>query len=166
MDFNDAFAATMRREGGYVLHTVPGDTGGQTYAGIARNKNPQWRGWAAVDRGETPQTFMVRDFYLADYWTPVGGSQLRYDIAASVYDFAVNAGVSVAVKLAQITARVAPDGEMGPVTAAALNLMSANSFQLGYFAAKVQRYHDIVRRNPSQLKFLLGWIARSLDGLK
>ena len=42
----------MKDEGGYVLHEVPGDTGGMTYAGIARNKNPQWNGWALVDKKE------------------------------------------------------------------------------------------------------------------
>ncbi len=36
--FEPAFELMIRDEGGYVLHEVPGDTGGMTYAGIARNK--------------------------------------------------------------------------------------------------------------------------------
>ena len=45
-DFLPAYEAMIRNEGGYVLHDVPGDRGGMTYAGIARNMNPQWPGWA------------------------------------------------------------------------------------------------------------------------
>ena len=39
-DFLPAFEQMIRDEGGYTLHTIPGDRGGQTYAGIARNFNP------------------------------------------------------------------------------------------------------------------------------
>ena len=31
--FEPAFEQMIRDEGGYVLHEVPGDTGGMTYAG-------------------------------------------------------------------------------------------------------------------------------------
>jgi len=60
----------MQDEGGYVLHEVPGDTGGMTYAGIARNKNPQWPGWALVDKKEFggSLTPMVREFYRTEFW--------------------------------------------------------------------------------------------------
>lgn len=36
-DFAVAYERMIRNEGGYVLHQVAGDRGGQTYAGIARN---------------------------------------------------------------------------------------------------------------------------------
>ena len=35
--FEPAFELMIKDEGGYVLHDVEGDTGGMTYAGIARN---------------------------------------------------------------------------------------------------------------------------------
>jgi lysozyme family protein len=166
VSFDAAFSETMRREGGYVLHNVPGDTGGQTYAGIARNKNPQWTGWAHIDRGAIPPTAMVRDFYHANFWLPMGCDKMRSDIAASVFDFGVNTGTRVAVRLAQIVAGVEPDGVAGPVTIEALNRLSLNAFHLGYFAAKMERYAGIVRANRTQSKFLLGWLNRSLDALK
>jgi lysozyme family protein len=166
MSFDAAFSGTMRREGGYVLHTVPGDTGGQTYAGIARNKNPQWPGWAHVDRGTIPPTAMVRDFYYREFWLPMGCDKMRADIAASVFDFGVNAGQRVAVRLAQLVAGVEPDGVPGPVTVEALNKLTVNAFHLGYFAAKIERYVGIVNRDRSQAKFLLGWMNRSLGALK
>jgi lysozyme family protein len=166
VNFEAAFSETMRREGGYVLHTVPGDTGGQTYAGIARNKNPRWPGWAHIDRGDTPPTAMAREFYLENYWLPMGCDKLRADIAASVFDFGVNAGTGVAVRLAQLVAGVEPDGVVGPVTIDALNKLTMNGFHLKYFAAKMKRYAEIVSRAPSQAKFIAGWTNRSLDALK
>jgi lysozyme family protein len=169
VNFDQAFSDTMRREGGYKLHKVEGDTGGMTYAGIARNHNPQWPGWAYIDRNETPPTQMVRDFYFAGYWRPIRGDELRYDIAASIFDFAVNTSApgrpTVAVKLAQIVAGVEADGVIGPKTVAALNAMEPDKFAAAYFVAKVRRYADIVNRNRSQSKFLLGWLNRSLGAL-
>jgi hypothetical protein len=43
-DFAPAFEAMIKAEFGYLLHHVPGDRGGMTYAGIARNMNPSWHG--------------------------------------------------------------------------------------------------------------------------
>ena len=167
--FDVAFAATMKREGGYRLHTVAGDTGGMTYAGIARNPNPQWPGWAYLDRGETPPTAMVREFYRLGYWVPIRGDDLREDIAASIFDFAVNTSApgrpTVAVKLAQLVAGTEPDGAMGPKSVTALNALDPREFASRYFVAKMQRYADIVSRNRSQSKFLLGWLNRSLGAL-
>ena len=41
-DFLQACERMIVNEGGYVLHTVKNDRGGQTYAGIARNAWPKW----------------------------------------------------------------------------------------------------------------------------
>jgi lysozyme family protein len=169
MNFDDAFAATMRREGGYKLHQVAGDTGGMTYAGVARNKNPGWTGWAYIDRGETPPTTLVRQFYHQGYWQPIRADDLRYEIASSIFDFAVNTSAPgrpvVAVKLAQVVAGVEPDGVIGPKSVAALNAMPPDAFAAAYFVAKMQRYADICNRNPSQAKFLRGWLNRSLGAI-
>ena len=45
-EFEQAFEKMIRNEGGYLLHKVSGDRGGQTYAGIARNFYPDWDGWS------------------------------------------------------------------------------------------------------------------------
>ena len=49
-EFEQAFEKMIRNEGGYLLHKVSGDRGGQTYAGIARNFYPDWDGWDLIDR--------------------------------------------------------------------------------------------------------------------
>jgi lysozyme family protein len=166
-DFSGPYEAMIIAEGGYRLTDIKGDRGGQTYAGIARTRNPHWPGWAYIDRGETPPAALVRDFYRAEFWDRIRGDDIgSTEIAGMVFDFAVNAGVSVAVKLAQIVAGVTPDGKAGPKTAAALNNIDPQYFKTAYTLAKITRYVEIVGRDRSQGGFLLGWIRRALHGLK
>lgn len=167
-DFNPAFSKTMNNEGGYALTNVPGDNGGQTYAGISRVANSGWSGWAYVDRGETPPTQLVRDFYKANYWDRFQGDQVNSQaVAENIYDFAVNAGTAVAIKLAQTVVKVEADGVVGPTTLAALNAPDIDdAFGAFYAVAKLSRYAEICNRNRSQSKFLLGWVNRILKGLK
>lgn len=160
--FDPAFESMIRNEGGYKLHQVAGDRGGMTYAGISRVMNPQWPGWAFIDRGEIPPSQLVRDFYRAVYWEPIRGDDLPQDTARSIFDFAVNAGVRVAVKLAQIVAGTTPDGSFGPKTLAALQAIDPQHFKAAYALAKIARYRDIVARDKEQSKFMLGWINRTL----
>ena len=156
-------------EGGYVNHTVAGDRGGQTYAGISRVFHPSWDGWQWIDKGDTSSEALknlVRKFYKPKYWDPVGGDFLRHpEVAESIFDFAVNAGVRVACRLAQITANVKADGHIGPKSVKAINLIDPDIFITGYALAKVARYAGIVNRDRSQSKFLLGWINRTLRGV-
>lgn len=159
----------MRREGGFKLHEVKNDRGGMTYAGIARKFNCDWPGWIVIDRGETPPTELVREFYRQGYWEPIRGDELEFGIAADIFDFAVNTSAprrpTLAVKLAQIVAGAHPDGVIGPKTVAALNAMGEQAFRQLYFIAKIKRYAEIANKDRTQRDFLLGWVNRSLGAL-
>lgn len=166
-DFLPAFEQMIRDEGGYTLHTIPGDRGGQTYAGIARNFNPDWPGWEFVDRRETPPTSMVRNWYHTNYWIPISGDNIvSQEIASSIFNFAVNSSApgrpTVAVKLAQLVVGATPDGSVGQRTLQALNAYDPEKFVMAYALAKIARYRDIVTRDKTQAAFLLGWINRTL----
>ena len=164
-DFAPAYEAMIRNEGGYVLHDVPGDRGGQTYAGIARNMNPRWPGWALIDCGQDVPAQLVREFYKQNFWDPIQGDRITSQvIAQTIFDFHVNAG-AVARKLAQLVVGATPDGAIGDKTLAALNAYDEDRFVMAYALAKIARYRDIVSRDRSQLKFLLGWINRTLQGV-
>jgi lysozyme family protein len=165
-DFLPAYEAMIRNEGGYVLHNVPGDRGGMTYAGIARNMNPTWAGWEIIDQGGTPPADMVRHFYRTRFWAPICGDELAHQtIAQCIFDFGVNTGVGVAAKLAQLVVGATPDGQIGPRTVVALNAYDPDRFVMAYALAKIARYRDIVSRDRTQQKFLLGWINRTLKGV-
>ena len=162
--FDEAYERMIRQEGGYKLTDIPGDRGGQTYAGISRKMSPDWIGWDDIDDHRTPATSLVRNFYRKRYWDAVRGDDLPATIAESMFNFGVNAGTKTAIKLAQIVAGVSPDGVIGPKTLAALAAMDAERFRILYALAKVKRYAEIVNRDRSQAKFLLGWINRTLEG--
>jgi lysozyme family protein len=163
-DFSPAFESMIRNEGGYRLHSVPGDRGGMTYAGIARNRWPRWAGWPDIDAGATPASTLVKDFYRAEFWNKVRGDEIESQaVARTIFDFAVNAGVGTAVKLAQLVVGQTPDGALGPKTLAALGAADPDRFVLSYALAKIARYRDIVTRDRSQQTFLLGWINRTLS---
>ena len=148
----------LESEGGYQLTTLVGDSGGQTYAGIARNPNPQWEGWELIDKGETPSKEMVRSFYKANFWDKVRGDELPAGIDYLVYDFAVNAGVGRAVKTLQSAVGTNPDGVIGPATIAAVK--SSTDLVEKFSNVKEAFYKGIVERKPDQARFIKGWLNR------
>lgn len=164
-EFLPAFEAMILNEGGYVLHEVTGDRGGQTYAGISRKNWPRWAGWQAIDAGSEPDAELVRAFYRSNFWAPLQLDQVQHQaVARTLFDFAVNAGTATAAKLAQLVVIVTPDGKIGPKTLQAINAADPEVFVLRYTLAKLVRYEQIVRRDRSQSKFLLGWLSRALKG--
>jgi lysozyme family protein len=167
-DFGPAFEKMIHDEGGYQLTTLAGDTGGQTYAGIARNPNPQWPGWQFIDRKDFGSaTPLVREFYKTTFWNRIRGDDIKEQaIAETIFNFAVNTGVGVAAKLAQVIVGVTPDGAIGAKTVERLNICTPEKFVPTYALAKIQRYADICNKNRTQSRFLLGWINRTLAGLK
>lgn len=168
-DFKMAFEKMIKNEGGYVLHKVKGDSGGLTYAGIARTYHPQWEGWQTIDSGKLQSeelVLQVKEFYRRHFWKSVQGEKIESQfIAELMFDFAVNAGVGTAAKLAQMTLGLTADGIIGSQTIEAINQVEIENFSLKYSLAKIGRYSKIVSRDRSQEKFLLGWINRTLGEL-
>jgi lysozyme family protein len=165
-DYLPAYERMIKDEGGYTLHKVEGDRGGQTYAGIARRFHPGWPGWGAIDAGGEPPAALVRDFYAVEFWDRIRGDSIRDQrIAETIFNFAVNADWRVAAKIAQAIVGVTPDGQIGEKTLAALNSVEPRFFEAAFALGKLKRYADIVNRDRSQGKFLLGWVNRTLRGL-
>lgn len=165
-DFVPAFEEMIKDEGGYQLTDIPGDNGGQTYAGIARRPNPDWGGWSYIDRKETPPASLVRDFYKARFWDDIQGDRLsNQKVAESIFNFYVNTG-KPAKTIAQLIVGATPDGVIGTMTVDKLNQVDPEKFVLMYTLGKIARYAEICNRNRDQSKFLLGWINRALKGAK
>jgi len=166
--FATAFEKMIENEGGYILHTVEGDSGGMTYAGIARNYHPSWEGWKLIDNNNMSSDLisMVEKFYLVNFWDRIKCSEIDSQIVAnSIFDFAVNAGTGIASKLAQIVVRSTPDGVIGPKTLEKINTIEESMFIPAFCIAKIARYANICNSNRSQSKFLLGWVNRALKGV-
>jgi len=168
-NFEPAFQKMIQNEGGFVLHEVKGDTGGMTYAGVARNSWKDWPGWKLIDRGDTDNpelTGMVRDFYKEHFWNPIRADGIdEQAVADTLFGFSVNAGRKTAVRIAQAVVGSIQDGAIGPKTIAAINDADVDLFLARYAIGRVARYAAICNKNRSQSKFLLGWVNRTLRTL-
>ena len=167
---------TLETEGGYV--NDPSDSGGETYCGIARNSNPNWKGWKIVDahkplkwnqkiqNSELEQ--LVIDVYDAKYYQPIKADKIDSDmIRTHLYDMGVNAGTGAAVKLLQKTINkvygvtIAVDGAIGNITLTYTNNKAKLNELVNEFINQRRIYYrNLVTVKPSNKKFLQGWLNR------
>ena len=164
-NFKHCFNKTMELEGGYVLHEVAGDIGGQTYAGIARKFNSGWEGWKHIDSGDMDAAkASVMKLYLDKYWKVCRIGEIDdLDKQETIYDCAVNMGPRRASSIAQACSGAKVDGWIGPKSIQAINSIDVELFVARYTIARIARRAEVVRANRSQSKFLLGWISRDLN---
>lgn len=159
-NWEHAFDTVIASEGGYKLTNIPGDLGGQTYAGIARVPNPDWEGWALIDKGETPPKEMVMRFYKTRIWDRIKGDDLPTGLDYLVYDFAVNAGPGQSAKLLQRAVGAKDDGVIGNGTLGAVQAKTPAEVIEGFTEQKEAFYKALVEKRPEQSKFIRGWMNR------
>lgn len=148
-----------RREGGFS--NDPDDAGGRTYKGISETHNPDL--W--VDG--PPSDAQVRERYEQRYVKGPGFDQVTYaPLREQLIDYGVNSGPYVAVQKLQEILQVTVDGVLGPQTLAALREARDTTVCNQLVAARVRMLGKIVVKNPSQLKFLNGWLNRALEFLQ
>lgn len=142
----------QRKKVGYV--NDPADKGGETKFGVAQNFNMA----VNVHDMDWEQAKVV---YARSYWIPGLCQNLSGNLAFAHFDACVNHGVKKAIQLLQRAVNVKDDGVFGPGTMAAINQMQAkvDVVQLQLQARK-KFMSDIVAANPTQQKFLKGWLAR------
>lgn len=158
-NWDRAFDQVLKSEGGYVNDNA--DHGGETNLGVTRAAWGEYKGRPIQDgemRGLTRD--MVKPFYKSRYWDKVRGDELPAGLDYAVFDFAVNAGPGRAVKFLQRAVGVVDDGIIGPKTMAAVASTNAREALEHFSEAKASFYKGLVDRDPSQRKFIKGWLAR------
>lgn len=95
------------------------------------------------------------------FWTPWKADQIENQYVAQLcVDWGYNSGTRNAIKRVQRLFKLKDDGIVGPVTLRALNAPDwKHTFDIIY-QARLDYYNAIVKRNPSQKKYLNGWISR------
>lgn len=168
-NFMLAYQTVLRNEGLYS--NDQNDNGGETVLGISRNNFPSWAGWSIVDATQDKSQLaknatlvsLVQVFYLENFWNPIMGDNIQeQDVADSIFDFAVNAGIKTSIRLAQSVVGTKDDGIIGTQTVYALNAYSPSLFVAQFKLKKIERYCNIVDKNATQLKYLKGWCRRAL----
>lgn len=125
-NFQEALAAVLVHEGGYVNH--PADPGGATNKGITHRTYAAWlhkRGLPTKNvRNITDEE--VAAIYEEQYWNVIRGDDLPHGIDYAVFDFAVNSGPARAAKFLQRVVGVADDGVIGLQTLKAAESTGSN----------------------------------------
>lgn len=121
--FDRALPLVLAHEGGYVDH--PSDPGGATNLGITRKTLARWRKvtpWTDLPKSEVKglTKAAVAPIYRAFYWDEINGDKLPAGLEYAVFDYAVNSGPGRAAMALQRLVGVADDGEIGPITLAAV----------------------------------------------
>lgn len=107
--------------------------------------------------------FLVKTFYGEKFWSPIRGNEIKSQgLAFALFDFGVNAGSAVAVKLMQTVLGLVADGKVGPKTLEALNKADREQTLMAFTLAAIARYRAICMKDRTQTKFLLGWVGRAL----
>lgn len=175
-NFEQAYVLILKHEGGYV--NDPSDPGGETYKGIARKMNSKWTGWVQIDMAKNKPGFpgnletntdlqeQIHEFYKVNYWDRIHGDEIENQLVAeSIFDFAVNAGISTSSSLAQMVVEADADGVIGPQSISKINAFDAEHFLASFALAKIARYINIVKKRPTSQKYFYGWVRRTLGDI-
>ena len=173
-EFKTAFQKMLIHEGDYV--NDPEDSGGETYKGVSRVFHRNWPGWAIIDKYKNKSGFPVtldknvelqkqlEIFYRTNFWLALNADFIsNQDIADSIFDFSVNAGVITSVRLVQSIVGLKADGIIGEQTLKKLNSLDFGYFQPAFTVAKISYYISIIQKRPTNKKYLYGWIVRALE---
>lgn len=119
-NYDQALRLVLKHEGGYVNH--PKDPGGATNKGVTQKTYDGWR----QAQNQKPQSVRnihmdeVKAIYKDQYAKPIWFDKLPSGVDYAVFDFAVNSGVSRAVKTVQKIVGQQQDGVMGNITLSAI----------------------------------------------
>ena len=166
MTIDDVLTEVIRKEGGYV--NDPADRGGATHMGITAGTLGRWRG---LGRAATPEEVKAlteseaRAIYAQQYVVGPGFDNLPDWLMPILVDDGVLSGPKTAITTLQGVLNVPQDGVLGPKTLRAVATQDRAALLRALVAARAVRFARIVERNPSQAKFLVGWITRALSFL-
>jgi len=150
------------KEGGDTVTNNPNDGGGRTQFGISEKSNPlAWQD-GVVTEAE------AREIYLNKYVKGPGFDKITDPyLQTQLVDFGVNSGPFIAIqKLQRILRMNDIDGILGPETLAVLIGNPPKDINNYLVASRIQMIASIVSKNPSQIKFLVGWISRALSFMR
>jgi lysozyme family protein len=141
----------QRKACGYT--NDPHDRGGETKYGVAKSANPDIN-IAALDWDG------AKDIYYNRYWLKAKCDEMPPRVAVLHFDSAVNHGVGRAAKFLQASVGALADGTIGPATIQLANkqdeIVTCNTI----CNFREQFYKTIAERDPTQARYLNGWLRR------
>lgn len=158
-NFAPSLAAVLIHEGGYSNDRL--DPGGATNKGVTQAVYDDWRrakGLATRSVRSLEQA-EVEAIYRKRYWDACRCDDLPSGLDYCIFDFAVNSGVNRAVRYLQRAAGVLDDGQIGPVTLAAVKAKGAPCLIAAISAARQAFLEQLATFG----RFGTGWTRRVND---
>lgn len=155
-----ALPLVLKYEGGYV--NDPDDNGGATNKGITQRVYDAYR----LKKGLEVQSVKhitnteVEEIYYDEYWVRGRCNDLPNKVAVAHFDTCVNSGIKRGSKILQKAAGVVDDGVIGNQTLAAVKRYPETILMNRYLDERISFLNRIVASNPTQNKFLRGWLNR------
>ena len=140
-----------RKAVGYV--NDPHDRGGETKYGVARNANPDLN----ITRLNWEDAKAV---YYTRYWLAGKCDRLPGRLAVLHFDGCINHGIGRANKFLQRSVGAYPDGAIGEKTLAQIDKYDEYGICENICNDRENFYRNIAASNPSQARFLTGWLRR------
>jgi len=172
-EFKEVFDLMMIHEGGWV--NDPDDKGLETFRGISRKFWPNWHGWVMIDNAKNYTEFpknlsrnedlneLVAEFYKENFWDKWQGDKINnQSIASILVDWLLNSG-KWGIIIPQRIMGLVEDGIVGPMTLKAVNTANQKGLFQDIKKAREKFFWDIVKNNPTQQKFIKGWLNRLAD---
>ena len=141
----------------------PNDNGGATMVGVTigtYRSYCRYKGWKtpSVNDLKNMPYKVWRDIIYTMYWNKWKADTIEdQHVANMVVDWVWHSGAGT-IKKVQAILGTTQDGIVGNKTIAALN--SANDMLTKVYNARKAYFESIVKRNPSQKKWLNGWMNR------
>lgn len=158
-NFENCLKITLPFEGGYVNH--PKDPGGPTNKGITQRTLSAYLGRpASVNDVKNISDQTVKAIYKNQYWDKVWADRLPKGVDLAVFDYAVNSGVSRAVKDLQRTIGCRADGVMGLLTIEKLEEWMTTHGDEELVVAYCTRRYNFLKALRTWKTFGTGWTRR------
>lgn len=144
-DIARALPIILQFEGGLV--DDPNDPGGRTNKGITKKVYDAFRQSKELSAQDVAliSDVEVEEIYKTGYWDTVGGDTLEWPINLILFDTAVNTGVKQALTIKTSAGNI-----------------TDSSFKYKYLLYRAQFYGSICFKNIKLVKFLPGWLKRTL----
>lgn len=150
----------LRWEGGFV--DDPLDRGGATNKGITIGTFRNFYGKdATVEQLKNITDEQWLHIFKSGYWDKWKADDIKnQSIADIVVDWAWASGTITSIKQVQKILGVAVDGIVGNDTLTAINIAVQRSLFVKIHSRRIEFVENIVKRDPSQTRFLKGWKNR------
>ncbi len=160
---NESLESAYKRATKVGFVNDPNDTGGATMVGVTigtYRSYCRYKGWKtpSVNDLKNMPYKVWRDIIYTMYWNKWKADTINdQHVANMVVDWVWHSGAGT-IKKVQSLLGVTADGIVGPKTVAAVN--ADKDLLTKVYNARKTYFENIVKRNPSQKKWLNGWMNR------